>query len=63
MNPTTSAADSVSTSAAAILASADVWDVTLPWMPVFWDMAVLSRFKRAGFTFVSLTTQDWPPTF
>ncbi len=54
---------SVSPAVAAILASADVWDMTLPWMPVFWEMDTLARFKRAGFIFVSLTLQGWPPTF
>jgi membrane dipeptidase len=48
---------------AKILASADVWDMTLPWMPVFWDIETLARYRRAGFTFVSLTLQDWAPTF
>ena len=40
-----------------------VWEMTLPWLPIYWDMDVLARYKRAGFTFVSLTLQDWPPTF
>lgn len=47
---------------AEILAESDVWDLTLPWLPVYWDIDVLARYKRAGFTFVSLTLQDWPPT-
>jgi membrane dipeptidase len=41
----------------------DVWEMTLPWLPIYWDMDVLARYKRAGFSFVSLTLQDWPPTF
>ena len=45
-----------------ILASADVWDMTLPWLPIYWDISVLARYKRAGYTFVSATLQDWPPT-
>jgi membrane dipeptidase len=45
-----------------VLASADIWDMTLPWMPVFWDLTTLARYRRAGFTFVSLTLQEWPPT-
>jgi membrane dipeptidase len=45
------------------LADADVWDMTVPWMPVYWDLDTLARFKRAGFTFISLTLQEWPPTF
>jgi len=39
----------------AILASADVWDMTLPWVPPYWDLSVLARYKRAGYTFVSAT--------
>jgi membrane dipeptidase len=52
----------MSDDARAILRSADVWDMTLPWLPVYWNMDVLRRYKRAGYTFVSLTLQDWPPT-
>ncbi len=46
-----------------ILASSDVWEMTLPWTPDCWDMDTLARYRRAGFTFASLTLQDWPPTF
>jgi membrane dipeptidase len=48
--------------AAEILASSDVWDMTLPWLPLYWDIDILARYKRAGYTFVSATLQDWPPT-
>lgn len=49
---------------AGILASADVWDMTVPWTAECRDMETLRRYQRAGFTFVSLTLQDWgPPTF
>lgn len=50
---------------AAILGTSDVWDMTLPcaWGPVCWDMDILARFKKAGYTFVSMTLQDWPPSF
>jgi len=47
---------------AALLRSCDVWDMTLPWTPRYWDIETLVRYKRAGFTFVSATLQDWPPT-
>jgi membrane dipeptidase len=47
---------------ASILASCDVWDMTLPWLSEQQDMSTLARFKRAGFTFVSATTEDFPPT-
>jgi membrane dipeptidase len=49
--------------AAQLLSSSEVWDMMLPWMPVYWDFATLSRYKRAGYSFLSLTLQDWPPTF
>lgn len=52
-----------SAAAARLLATSDIWDMTLPWLPIYWDMDVLARYRRAGFTFVSLTLQDWPPTF
>jgi membrane dipeptidase len=40
-----------------------VWDMTLPWAEEYWDMEVLARFKRAGFTYLSATIQDIPATF
>jgi membrane dipeptidase len=55
--------NSESPTAASLLASSDVWDMTLPWMPLYWDLDILARYKRSGYTFVSTTTQDWPPTF
>lgn len=48
---------------AAILSSTDVWDMTLPWIPCYWDLEILARYKRVGYTFISATLQDWPPTF
>jgi membrane dipeptidase len=45
------------------VAAPHVWDMTLPWLPIYWDMEILARYRRAGYTFVSLTLQDWPPTF
>jgi membrane dipeptidase len=51
------------TRAHALLASTDVWDMTLPWLPDQHDLDTLRRFKRSGFTFVSATAQDVPPTF
>jgi membrane dipeptidase len=55
--------DHIDPAVAEILSSSDVWDMTLPWVPDYWDMETLARYKRAGFTFVSATLQDWPPTF
>ena len=46
-----------------ILASSDVWEMTLPWPEIYWDIETLRRYKRAGFTFISATVQDLPPTF
>jgi membrane dipeptidase len=46
-----------------ILASSDVWDMTLAWVPVYWEMETLRRYKKAGYTFASLTLQNWPPTY
>jgi membrane dipeptidase len=36
--------------------------MTLPWLPIYWEIDTLARYKRAGYTFVSATLQDWPPT-
>jgi membrane dipeptidase len=49
--------------AAAVVASTDVWDMTLPWLPAYWDLELLDRYRRAGYTFVSASLTDWPPTF
>ncbi len=58
------AAEIVDPAVTSILAETDVWDMTVPWVPEYWDMQTLRRYQRAGFTFVSLTAQDWgPPTF
>jgi membrane dipeptidase len=51
-----------STAREILSSSADIWDMTLPWLPIYWDMAILKRYRQAGFTFVSLTLQDWPPS-
>jgi membrane dipeptidase len=46
-----------------ILRSCDVWDMTLPWTPEHQDLELLRRFRRAGYTFVSASVQDFPATF
>jgi membrane dipeptidase len=46
-----------------VLASCDVWDMTLPWTLPQQDVELLARYKRAGFTFVSATAQEIPTTF
>jgi membrane dipeptidase len=47
---------------AEILTSSEVWDMTLPWLDGYQDISILARFKQAGYTFVSATTEDFPPT-
>jgi membrane dipeptidase len=63
--PATTAREAVCANATVseILTSADVWDMTLPWLLEQQEMATLARFKRAGFTFISATAEDFPPTF
>lgn len=48
-----------------LIASSSVWDMTVPWSPEDrnWDLDVLRRFHREGFSFVSLTLTDWPATY
>jgi membrane dipeptidase len=50
---------------AALLASADVWDMIMPAVTPNLPMWInaLACYRRTGWTFVSLTLQDWPPTF
>lgn len=50
------------TTAQDIIDSCEVWDMTLPWLPQYQDIEILARFKRCGYSFVSATLQDWPPT-
>lgn len=45
-----------------LLSSTDVWDMTLPWVPEFQDTGILQRYRQSGFTFVSATIEDFPPT-
>jgi membrane dipeptidase len=40
-----------------------VWDMTLPCIEDYWSLETLRRFKRAGYTFVSATVEDFPATF
>lgn len=41
----------------------NVWDMTLPWPRLYWEMDVLRRYHEAGYSFISLTVQDLPATF
>jgi len=47
----------------ALLRCGDVWDMTLPWLEEQQDLEILRRYWQAGFTFVSTTTEDFPPTY
>lgn len=40
-----------------------VWDMTLPWVQMYWSIDLLRRYHEAGYTYVSLTIQDLPATF
>lgn len=48
-----------------LIVSSAVWDMTVPWSPEDrnWDLDILRRFHREGFSFVSLTLTDWPATY
>lgn len=48
---------------AAIKTAPHVWDMTLPWARVYWDIATLRRYHQSGYSFVNLTIQDMPATF
>lgn len=37
--------------------------MTLPWLPEQQSLETLRRYHRAGFSFVSATAEDFPPTF
>jgi len=52
----------IQSAVAEILASSEVWDMTLPWLDDFQDISILARFRQAGYDFVSATTEDFPPT-
>ncbi|MEM1050496.1 MAG: membrane dipeptidase [Pseudomonadota bacterium] len=40
-----------------------VWDLTVPWVEMYWSIDLLKRYRQAGYTFASLTIQDMPPSF
>src|SRR5262249_35897178 len=46
-----------------LLGSTDVWEMTLPWLPVYWDVEILRRYRQSGYSFVSATLSDWPASF
>ncbi|MDJ0656738.1 MAG: membrane dipeptidase [Xanthomonadales bacterium] len=41
----------------------NVWDLTIPWVQMYWSIDLLKRYRRAGYTYASLTIQDMPATF
>ena len=56
--------DSVEARASELIArSANVWDLTIPWVRMYWSIDVLKRYHRAGYTYASLTIQDMPASF
>lgn len=46
-----------------LAASANVWDMTVPWPEIYWDIGVLKRYHECGYSFLSLTLQDLPATY
>lgn len=53
----------MSTSRAAdILASSNVWDMTVPWIGAQQDVNILRRFHQAGVKYISVTTMNFPVT-
>lgn len=41
----------------------DVWDMTVPWVEMYWSIEVLHRYRSHGYTFANLTIQDMPASF
>jgi hypothetical protein len=41
-----------------LLAGTEVWDLTLPWVPMYWDLETLAAYRDAGWTFVSASLTD-----
>nr|WP_053000355.1 membrane dipeptidase [Sphingomonas sp. Y57] len=54
---------SITDKAKAMISGSEVWEMTLPWLTDYQDIDILARYHRAGFDFVSLTVEDFPPTF
>lgn len=51
------------TARAKLRACPDVWDMTLPWPTIYWDIETLRRYRQGGYSYISLTIQDLPATF
>ena len=41
----------------------DVWDMTVPWVEMYWSIEVLRRYRDHGYTFANLTIQDMPASY
>lgn len=41
----------------------NVWDLTIPWVRMYWSVDLLRRYHEAGYTYASLTIQDMPASF
>ena len=41
----------------------NVWDLTIPWVRMYWSIDLLKRYHEAGYTYASLTIQDMPASF
>lgn len=41
----------------------NVWDMTIPWVRMYWSIELLKRYHDAGYTYASLTIQDMPASF
>lgn len=46
-----------------IAMAANVWDMTVPCIEDYWAVETFARFKKVGFSFLSLTVEDFPATF
>lgn len=46
-----------------IRAARNVWDMTVPCIEDYWAVETFDRFWRTGFTFLSVTVEDFPATF
>ncbi len=41
----------------------NVWDLTIPWVRMYWSFDLLKRYHGAGYSYASLTVQDMPASF
>lgn len=56
--------DSIQVRAGQLIADCpNVWDLTIPWVRMYWSVELLRRYHEAGYTYASLTIQDMPASF